>query len=270
MEKQQISIRVTWLSLAIGAACLGCGREPPTPATHGITSTPSAHEAATGAGPSRADDGLSPEMVEQREQLIVTLRRAGISDERVLDAIARVPRHELVPRAQRPYAYEDRPLPIGQQQTISQPYIVALMTELARVGPEDRVLEIGTGSGYQAAVLAKLAQEVYTIEIVESLATAARRDLERLGLAKNVRFRVGDGYAGWPEAAPFDAIVVTAAPPEIPEPLQRQLKVGGRLVIPVGVQRQDLRVLEKTEKGLEESTITPVRFVPMTGRVQQP
>jgi protein-L-isoaspartate(D-aspartate) O-methyltransferase len=179
----------------------------------------------------------------------------------------KVPRHEFVPESVRRAAYDDRPLPIGQGQTISQPYIVALMTELARLTPESRVLEVGTGSGYQAAVLAELVAEVYTVEIVPELARRAEGDLTRLGY-KNVYLRLGDGYLGWPELAPFDAIVVTAAPEKIPPPLLEQLKVGGRLVIPVGDYFQELKVVTRTAEGYREEIGGSVRFVPMTGRAQ--
>jgi protein-L-isoaspartate(D-aspartate) O-methyltransferase len=192
----------------------------------------------------------------------------GIKDRAVLTAMRRVPRHEFGPEPVRGFAYADRPLPIGHDQTISQPAIVATMTELANVGRQSRVLEIGTGSGYQAAVLAELAAEVYSIEIVPPLGEQAAKLLARLGY-KNVHTRIGDGYRGWPEAAPFDAIVVTAAPPKVPEPLKRQLKPGGRLIIPVGDTSQELRVFTRTRSGWDERVIIPVRFVPMTGRAQE-
>jgi len=193
----------------------------------------------------------------------------GVKDAAVLRALRTVPRHELVPPEMRPFAHLDRPLPIGEDQTISQPYIVALMTELARVESTSRVLEVGTGSGYQAAVLAEIATEgtIYTIEIVAPLARRAAADLARLGYT-NIEPREGDGYVGWPEAAPFDAIIVTAAPPRVPQPLLDQLKVGGRLVIPVGVQTQELKVITRTRRGYREERVVPVRFVPMTGRAQ--
>ena len=193
----------------------------------------------------------------------------GISlvDERVMDAMREVPRHEFVPPEFRgAAAYRDSPLPIGNGQTISQPYIVALMSDLADVGPDSIVLEIGTGSGYQAAILAEIVSHVYTIEIVEPLGRRAMETLERLGY-DNVSVRIGDGYAGWPEQAPFDAIVVTAAPEQVPEPLIQQLKMGGRLVIPVGGQgeTQSLQVLEKTGAGeIAVTDVLPVRFVPFT------
>jgi protein-L-isoaspartate(D-aspartate) O-methyltransferase len=198
-----------------------------------------------------------------RDKLVGDLRLLGIRDERVLEAMRRVPRHEFVPEAERQSAYEDRPLPIGRGQTISQPYIVAAMTELAAPEPGARVLEIGTGSGYQAAVLAEVAGEVYSIEIIPELARTAAARLARLGYGR-VHVRTGDGYLGWPEAAPFDAIIVTAAPPEVPKPLEEQLKVGGRLVIPVGDLYQELRVITRTPTGLREQSVFPVRFVPMT------
>ena len=188
-----------------------------------------------------------------------------IQDKRVLEAMAAVPRHEFVPEPWRRSAYEDRPLPIGHGQTISQPYVVAFMTEKLAPKSTDRVLEIGTGSGYQAAVLAKLVAEVDTIEIVEPLARRAEADLQRLGF-KNVHVRAGDGYKGWPERAPFDAIIVTCAPDHIPEPLVAQLKEGGRMIIPVGPDGdQQLYLLKKRDGKIERESVLPVRFVPMTG-----
>ena len=192
----------------------------------------------------------------------------GVSDPRVLAAMRRVPRHEFVPAELRAHAYEDHPLPIGEGQTISQPYIVALMTELASVRSGSKVLEIGTGSGYQAAVLAELAGEVYSIGIVESLADSAAERLRRLGY-RSVHVRKGDGYRGWPEQAPFTAVIVTAAPPEIPLALKQQLAQGGRLVIPVGDSFQDLLVVTRTADGFATRSVAPVRFVPMTGEAQE-
>ncbi|MFW5877452.1 MAG: protein-L-isoaspartate(D-aspartate) O-methyltransferase [Myxococcota bacterium] len=205
---------------------------------------------------------------ERRDMVRTQLRDRDIRDDRVLEAMARVPRHRFVPAAQRSQAYEDRPLSIGHDQTISQPYIVALMTQLAEVQEGDKVLEIGTGSGYQAAVLAELGAELYTIEIVEPLGKRARELLDELGY-DDAHVRIGDGYAGWPEHAPYDAIVVTAAPPEIPAPLKEQLADGGRMVVPVGKVTQELRVLTKTDDGLAEHKSIPVRFVPMTGEAQR-
>jgi protein-L-isoaspartate(D-aspartate) O-methyltransferase len=187
----------------------------------------------------------------------------GVSDPRVLDAMRRVPRHLFVPAPLRVRAYEDRPLPIGHGQTISQPYIVAWMTEALRVGPGRKVLEVGTGSGYQAAVLAAMGVEVYTIEIVAPLAEEATRALAASG-ARPVHARVGDGYAGWPEHAPYDAVIVTAAPDHVPQPLVDQLAVGGRLVIPVGKRDvQWLTVLTKRKDGIAREQVMPVLFVPL-------
>ncbi|MEX2353561.1 MAG: protein-L-isoaspartate(D-aspartate) O-methyltransferase [Gammaproteobacteria bacterium] len=185
---------------------------------------------------------------------------------RVIDAMRTVPRHEFVPESYREHAYVNRPLPIGNDQTISQPYIVALMTELAGVDADSVVLEVGTGSGYQAAVLAELAGHVYTIEIIEALGRTAQSVLERLGY-ENITVRIGDGYHGWEEAGPFDAILVTAAPEQVPQPLLDQLAPGGRMVIPVGSQgrAQSLRVIEKDAKGVvSERDVLPVGFVPLT------
>ena len=187
-------------------------------------------------------------------------------DSRVRDALASVPRHLFVPERLRSSAYDNRPLPIGEGQTISQPYIVAMMTQLADVDGRERVLEIGTGSGYQAAVLAEIADHVYTIEIIDTLAERAATTLETLGY-DNVSVRAGDGYLGWPEHAPFDAIVVTAAPETVPEPLLEQLAIGGRLVIPVGPEgsTQSLRMLQKDDNGtVSTRDVLPVRFVPFT------
>ena len=192
----------------------------------------------------------------------------GVRDPAVLAAMRSVPRDRFVPAEVRRDAYTDGPLAIGHGQTISQPYIVALMTELARPAREMKVLEVGTGSGYQAAVLAECVREVLSIEIVEPLARRADALLKELGY-RNVRVRVGDGYDGWPEEAPFDAILVTAAPDRIPQPLLDQLRVGGRLVIPVGGGRQDLVVVTRTESGYERRTEIPVRFVPMTGKASE-
>lgn len=208
-------------------------------------------------------------MVDDVESMVRAVSR-GIGKSRLNDAVMaalrRVPRHEFVPPEYRALAYENRPLPIGEGQTISQPFIVALMTDLAGVESDSVVLEIGTGSGYQAAILGEIAARVYTIEIVEPLGRRAAATLERLGY-DNVAIRIGDGYRGWPEAAPFDAIVVTAAPEEVPAPLIEQLAPGGRLVIPVGTAgaTQSLRVLEKSREGeVTERDVLPVAFVPFT------
>ncbi len=191
-----------------------------------------------------------------------------ITNARVLAVMEKVPRHEFVPEPHRNRAYEDRALPIGYDQTISQPYIVAFMTEKLDPQPTDRVLEIGTGSGYQAAVLAQLVAEVYTIEIIEPLAQRAEADLKRLGYT-NVHVRAGDGSQGWPEAAPFDAIIVTCAPEKVPPPLIKQLRDGGRMIIPVGpTGDQELVLLRKRGEQLEQHAVLSVRFVPMTGGAQ--
>jgi protein-L-isoaspartate(D-aspartate) O-methyltransferase len=198
-------------------------------------------------------------MVEQQ------IRARDVDDPRVLEAMRSVPRHRFVPPGLAAFSYEDRPLAVGHGQTISQPYIVAYMSELLAAAPHHRVLEIGTGSGYQAAVLAKLAKEVYTIEIVPELARDAARVLKELGVS-NVHVREGDGYAGWPDHAPFDRIIVTAAPEKIPQPLIDQLAAGGRLVIPVGEQHdtQWMTVVEKTATGIIQRKTIPVAFVPFT------
>src|SRR5437870_376317 len=196
-----------------------------------------------------------------RQQLVAR----GINDARVLGAITKVPREEFVPPESRAASYEDGPMPIGHGQTISQPYIVAFMTEQLRPKASDRVLEIGTGSGYQAAILAGLVKDVYTIEIIDALAKDAEATLRRLGY-KNVHAKVGDGYRGWPEYAPFDAITVTCAPDHVPQPLTDQLKDGGRMIIPVGgFGNQELYLLEKQNGQLQRRAVLPVRFVPMAG-----
>jgi len=191
----------------------------------------------------------------------------GIHDPATLAAIRAVPRHEFVPEVMRDEAYRDHPLPIGHGQTISQPYIVAFMTEAIHPEPGEKILEVGSGSGYQAAVLAQMGAEVYTIEIVEELAGIARHNLERLGY-HNVHIRQGDGYRGWPEHAPFDAIVVTCAPDKVPPDLVAQLREGGRMIIPVGSMEQQLVFLRKHGGKVEQQTVLPVRFVPMTGEAE--
>ena len=207
---------------------------------------------------------------ERRARMVETqIVARGVRDPRVLAAMRQVPRHSFVDDRERAQAYEAHPLPIAGNQTISQPYIVALMTELADLTPNERVLEIGTGSGYQSAVLSRLAREVYSIEIVPELARESAERLRRLGYT-NVMVREGDGYRGWPEHAPFDAILVTAAPDRIPQPLLDQLAPGGRMVIPVGSFFQELKVLSKDKNGkITEKDILPVRFVPMTGEIEK-
>lgn len=207
---------------------------------------------------------------ERRARMVETqIVARGVRDPRVLTAMREVPRHLFVDSAQSAHAYEDHPLPIAGNQTISQPYIVALMTELAEITPGEKVLEIGTGSGYQSAVLSRLAREVYSIEIVPELARASGERLRRLGYG-NVTVKEGDGYRGWSEHSPFDAIIVTAAPDRIPQPLLDQLAPGGRMVIPVGSFFQELKVLSKDKNGrISEKDILPVRFVPMTGEIEK-
>jgi len=215
------------------------------------------------ARPTSAQDDR---FAEKRQRMVETqIAARDVKDPLVLEAIGRVPRHAFIPEAYRAQAYEDYPLPIGSDQTISQPYIVALMTSLLGLHGGERVLEVGTGSGYQAAVLAEIAGEVCTIEILDALADQARETLRSLGY-ENVEVRAGDGWAGWPERAPFDGILVTTAPERVPEPLLDQLKVGGRLVIPVGRFFQDLLVYTRTTDGYEKRNVIPVRFVPMTGK----
>jgi protein-L-isoaspartate(D-aspartate) O-methyltransferase len=207
---------------------------------------------------------------ERRARMVETqIVARGVRDARVLAAMRQVPRHLFVDAKERAQAYEDHPLPIAGNQTISQPYIVALMTELADLTAGEKVLEIGTGSGYQSAVLSRLAKEVYSIEIVPDLARESAERLRELGYS-NITVKEGDGYRGWPAHAPFDAILVTAAPDRIPQPLLDQLAPGGRMVIPVGSFFQELKVLSKDKNGkITEKDILPVRFVPMTGEIEK-
>jgi protein-L-isoaspartate(D-aspartate) O-methyltransferase len=205
----------------------------------------------------------------RRTMVARDLRGRGIKDERVLAAMGEIPRHLFVPERQRPSAYADRPLPIGERQTISQPYVVALMTQLLELQPNERALEIGTGSGYQTAVLAQLAAEVCSIEILPTLSERAKKILDDLGY-KNIRLKVGDGFYGWPELSPFDAILVTAAAPRIPEPLSSQLREGGRLVMPLeGERNQRLIRVRKSGGKLTIEDFSAVLFVPLTGAIQK-
>ncbi len=224
--------------------------------------------AAAGAADMRQPGNVDDPYAMARDVMLNhDIRARGVTNETVITAMAAVPRHLFVPASQREYSYNDYPLPIGEGQTISQPYIVAAMTELIEPRADHVVLEVGTGSGYQAAVLAKLVKHVYTIEIVEPLGRAAQQRLVELGCT-NVSVRIGDGYAGWPEHAPFDGIVVTCGAKQVPPPLVKQLKPGGRMVIPVGPNQgvQDLLVVEKDEHGnVRERNVMAVRFVPLTG-----
>jgi protein-L-isoaspartate(D-aspartate) O-methyltransferase len=225
--------------------------------------------ALTTFGCSPPGDGEQAALVRAREDMVATqIAARGVRDPKTLAAMRKVPRHLFVPSAAVSQAYEDYPLPIGHGQTISQPYIVGFMTEALGLKGGETVLEVGTGSGYQAAVLAEIAARVHTIEIVAPLAEEAGARLQRLGYA-NVEVRAGDGYQGWPEAAPFDAIMLTAAAPRIPEPLKQQLKDGGRLILPVGDDWQELVLVTRRGDRFEEKRVLPVRFVPMTGKVRQ-
>jgi protein-L-isoaspartate(D-aspartate) O-methyltransferase len=206
--------------------------------------------------------------IERQRMVRIQLEGRGVRDAAVLRAMEKVPRHLFVPESLREQAYDDGPLPIGHEQTISQPYIVALMTEALSLTEQDRVLEVGTGSGYQAAVLAEIVREVFSIEIVEPLGRQAETRLRSLGY-ENVHVRIADGYKGWSEHAPFDAIIVTAAPDHVPQPLVEQLTVGGRMIIPLGRQEQDLILLHRKEDGVTRRVLSPVRFVPMTGEAEK-
>jgi protein-L-isoaspartate(D-aspartate) O-methyltransferase len=207
-------------------------------------------------------------MDRKRDLMVKTqIEGRGIRDPRVLAAMRKVPRHVFVPEGQAASAYDDRPLPIGSDQTISQPYVVAFMTEQLRLTGKEKVLEIGTGSGYQTAILAELAAKVYSIEIRPELAKAAAERLEKLGI-RNVEVRAADGYRGWPEEAPFDGILVTAAPERVPPPLLEQLSATGRMVIPVGAFYQELKVIERQGGGYTEESVLPVRFVPFVGEAE--
>ncbi len=244
------------VSMGISAANYGgCSTSSP------VTSEPAIQKPA----PAEA-----AEFARQRERMVADqLRARDINDELVLGAMLKVPRHEFVPREILGSAYDDTALPLALGQTISQPYIVAYMTQVLHLQGSERVLEIGTGSGYQAAVLAEIAHEVYTVEILGDLLNRARATLDSMGY-KNIHFLTGDGYQGWPAFAPFDCIIVTAAPDHVPQPLIDQLKPGGRMIIPVGRFEQDLVLIEKGKTGVTRRSTIPVRFVPMTGKAQQP
>lgn len=254
--------------ILVAVSCEGRSSKPTTTSAEPLpsesVSTPSPSDPDTDSDlQDRRYARLRSEMVDQQ------IAGRGITDKRVLDTIRRVPRHKFVPDAMRHMAYADRPLPIGHRQTISQPLIVAEMTALAQTKPEAKALDVGTGSGYQAAVLAELVEKVYSIEILKPLADEARERLKTLGY-DNVEVRCGDGYRGWPEHAPFDLIIVAAAPNHVPKPLIQQLAPGGRLVIPVGDRfYQKLLVIEKRPDGsIRRRDVIPVAFVPMTGEAQ--
>ncbi len=240
------TLRVTITMLVVGALMTACS--------------------PVGSQPSVRDD---PDWAAQRESMVKNqIEARGVKDPRVLESMRTVPRHLFVPEEYRDGAYQDSPLPIGEGQTISQPYIVALMSELLGVGPGSKVLEIGTGSGYQAAVLADMGVEVYSIEIKERLCERARTTLSELGYHR-AHVRCGDGYGGWPSEAPFDGIIVTAAPSRIPQPLLDQLAEGAHMVIPVGEFYQELKVITRAGDSFEERSVIPVRFVPMTGEAER-
>lgn len=200
---------------------------------------------------------------EERESMVTTqIKSRGIKDMNILEAMEKVPRHVFVPENMRKFAYNDEPLPIGNGQTISQPYIVAYMTEVLQLSIEEKVLEVGTGSGYQAAVLAEIAKEVFTVEIIDGLSKNAQEVLQEEGYT-NIHFRVGDGSYGWEENAPYDAIMVTAAPSEVPKALQDQLKIGGRMIVPVGDAFQELILIVREKRRFKKKKLLPVRFVPL-------
>jgi protein-L-isoaspartate(D-aspartate) O-methyltransferase len=264
------TVKKTLSILSVLAAFLGCGAHgsAATPKASGQAEDGAAQEAAAQRpAPSPAPKGAKREekrFAALRERMVrEQLETRDITDKRVLEAMRKVPRHRFVPSDVLRHAYADNPLPIGLGQTISQPYIVAFMTEALELKKNDVVLEIGTGSGYQAAVLSGLVKHVYTIEILCELADRARETLRALSY-ENVTVRCGDGYGGWPERSPFDAVIVTAAPPEIPQKLVEQLKPGGRMVLPVGRYFQSLQLIVKREDGSASTRdILPVRFVPM-------
>jgi protein-L-isoaspartate(D-aspartate) O-methyltransferase len=232
-------------------SAFGCAAEPSTQSP---------------AVPARAVVAVADSFAIERDAMVdQQIAARGIETATVLKAMRKVPRHRFVPAEVRQLAYDDHALPIGLGQTISQPYIVAYMTEAADISPGESVLEIGTGSGYQAAILGEVAREVYTIEIIPELAEGARKTLAELGYS-NVHAKTGNGYLGWPDNAPFDAILVTAAPDEVPQALVDQLASGGRMVVPIGAIVQDMMIIEKTRNGVVRRRTIPVRFVPMTGK----
>ena len=266
-----VSSKILTVALCGVAIAAGCSRN--TPSTGGAASDPAPETSGDPPLPMRAvpqsvETFTDPFRAARRHMVDRQIRDRGIVDPRVLAAVTRVPRHEFVPPDQQDRAYEDRPLSIGHGQTISQPYIVAYMTEQLELAGDERVLEVGTGSGYQAAVLAEVAAEVFSIEIIPELAEDARRDLARLSY-ENVHVRTGDGYRGWPEHAPFDAIILTAAPDHVPEPLVEQLAVGGRMILPIGRGLQELMLIERTASEVRRRRLLGVRFVPMRGQAEE-
>ena len=257
-----------------GLILAACSQSPAEPAAHSPpVETPQAEKPQAQTPrelPQPKSSKEDPQFVEARRRMVERdLRGRDIKHKRVLEAMGRVARQRFVPEKLRPVAYTDGPLPIGHRQTISQPYIVALMTQLVQPKAKSRALDVGTGSGYQAAVLAELCKEVYSIEIVKPLAVESKKRLAALGY-KNVTVRYGDGYRGWPKHAPFDVIVVAAAPDHVPQALVDQLAPGGRLVIPVGRWYQELMLIEKRKDGtLRRKSVAPVAFVPMTGEAEK-
>ena len=246
----------TFLFLVLALLVAGCKPEKSIPVSPSTQMAPEAYP------------GEPAKWRVLRENMVANqIERRGVHDPKVIAAMRKVPRQLFVPESFREDSYDDNPLPIGSDQTISQPYIVAKMTELMNLKGGESVLEIGTGSGYQAAVLAEIALVVYTIEIIPELGLSAEKRLKEIGY-KNILVRVGDGYKGWPEFAPFDSIIVTAAPPFVQQPLKDQIRVGGRLVLPVGETFQELIVVTRTQTGYDTVKSLPVRFVPMTGEVQ--
>ena len=226
-------------------------------------------ETRCGNGNQAMSQGSEPTRQSERDWMVNTqIIGGGITDTRVIAAMRRVPRHEFMPSYEAEDAYGDFPLPIGHDQTISQPFIVAYMTEALKLSPGEKVLEIGTGSGYQAAILAELGAQVFSIEIVKPLAQYAKDNLSKLGYHQ-VHVRAGDGYEGWPEESPFDAIIITAAPDHVPAPLLDQLAMGGRLILPVGGYSQNLVMIRRTKEGYQRTELLPVRFVPMTGEAEK-
>lgn len=222
----------------------------------------------TSCAAKKSQNEITWDVLARQDMVTNQIEARGIKDERVIDAMLKVERHKFVPENYEKLAYGDHPLPIGRAQTISQPYIVALMTEELALKQGDRVFEVGTGSGYQAAILSLIVDEVFTVEIVEALADSARLRLERLGY-NNVHVRHGDGFLGWPEAAPFDAIIITCAPPTLPRPLVDQLAEGGRLIVPLGEEYQMLTLYTKINDSLHKEEIAPVLFVPMKGMIEE-